>query len=215
MKELEPNRRNVNKRRSVIWAIEVDELKRIVSESKSLREALAAIGCEAKGGNYRTLSARLKEEGIKYRRSSHRYSIHTKKKYNLPMWKNEVDQLRMYQRSYGRGVHGKSRTLVASAKSAALRHNLDFNITYDWVRERVEVGSCEMTNIEFDLQGIEGGLRHKYAPSLDRKDRNRGYTQDNVQVVVWMYNQCKSHYSDQDVEAFLMAASSNLSSGSR
>ena len=58
------------KKRSVIWKLGTDELKRVVNESKCFSDVLRYFGLENKGGNYRTLRERLKYDGIEYRRFS-------------------------------------------------------------------------------------------------------------------------------------------------
>lgn len=65
------------------------------------------------------------------------------------------------------------------------------------IARRVAAGKCEVTGIPFDL---DISKRAKpFAPSIDRRDSSLGYTPENVQVVVWIYNAAKSHWSHAEV----------------
>lgn len=91
-------------------------------------------------------------------------------------------------------------------KRNAKKDGVAFDLTKEWICERLEKG-CEVTGVPFDLTTRNPGLCgfanvQKYAPSLDRKDNSKGYTKDNVQVVIWMYNAAKHIFSHEDVLEF-------------
>jgi hypothetical protein len=72
-----------------------------------------------------------------------------------------------------------------------------------WVLTKLENGFCEVTGIPFVLQinekyGTTNNMQ-PYSPSLDRTDPKKGYTEDNVKVVVAIYNQAKMHWGHHDV----------------
>lgn len=105
--------------------------------------------------------------------------------------------------------------------SKSTKAGLPFDLTVDWILHKLQTGTCEVTGIPFVLTENSKGRGkgqtrpNKYAPSLDRKVPHHGYTTNNVQVVVWMYNMMKSVYSDADVTDFLQQlrgqnASTNL-----
>jgi hypothetical protein len=85
------------------------------------------------------------------------------------------------------------------ARLNAWRKGLAFDITVQWIIAKVQSGQCEATGIPFQLEGSPNGLRCNFAPSLDRRDSNDGYTEDNCQVVVWIYNCAKGAGSHDDV----------------
>jgi hypothetical protein len=82
--------------------------------------------------------------------------------------------------------------LCRAAKARAEEKGLPFDLTPEWVAERVRAGACEATGLPFDFAN-GGGVGHKraFGPSLDRTDNTRGYTKDNVKVVCWIYNAAK------------------------
>lgn len=61
---------------------------------------------------------------------------------------------------------------------------------------------CERTSVNFVLTTYETNRQvsdNPYAPSIDRIDNNKGYTQDNSQVVLIAYNKFKSNYNEEDI----------------
>jgi hypothetical protein len=76
------------------------------------------------------------------------------------------------------------RTLFNKAKYRTKNKNLEFDITLEWLLERYS-GRCELTKIEF--QFAEEG-RGPISPSLDRIDSSKGYTKDNVRIIIWSLN---------------------------
>lgn len=89
-------------------------------------------------------------------------------------------------------------TLLSACKLRAKKRGMDFDLTPGWVASRLQKGSCEVTGLPFDFV-TEDEKRNAYAPSIDRKDCRGGYTQDNCQMVIWMYNAAKSEGADEDV----------------
>jgi hypothetical protein len=94
---------------------------------------------------------------------------------------------------------GRATLLLNKCRQRAREKKFSFGLTKEWVAEKIKTGRCEVSGIPFVLNG---GNKHKYAPSLDRADSSKGYTVDNVRVVVWMFNQAKSTYSDDEMFVF-------------
>lgn len=93
---------------------------------------------------------------------------------------------------------------LISAKSRSLKLGREFSITVEELQARYDRGVCERSGVPFDLSP---GARSWRTPSLDRIDSSKGYTLDNVQLVIWAYNSAKNNDTDEDVEmlaAFLM-----------
>ncbi len=141
-------------------------------------------------------------------------SLHTKKDRGIPLSPEETEQWKQWSREWSMQSHttirGRAGVLCRSAKRTAKILGLNFDLTPAWIREKLEKGQCEITGLSFDLtnrnMGVKGpGNVQKYAPSLDRKDRTKGYTTDNVQMVVWMYNVGKSTYTHEDLVEFAHA----------
>jgi hypothetical protein len=141
-------------------------------------------------------------------------SIHTKRDRGIPLTAEEMEQWKMWSRDWSKHSHtttnGRAGVLCRSAKRTAKNLGMGFDLTKDWIRKKLETGRCEVTDLPFDLsnrnKNIKGaGNVQKYAPSLDRKDPLKGYTKDNVQLVVWMYNVGKQTYTHEDLVEFAHA----------
>jgi hypothetical protein len=77
-----------------------------------------------------------------------------------------------------------------------------------WIEEKIAAGVCEVTGILFDLTSQTSDTVHAknpWVPSIDRIDSSKPYTKDNVQLVVYMYNVCKSEFAHKDVVKFCRA----------
>jgi len=95
---------------------------------------------------------------------------------------------------YGTTIRGRAVKLSCAAKQRAKRLGSQFTIDTEWVEGRLMTGHCEVTGLPFTMEPDKSGRASPLSPSLDRIDSSRGYTRDNVQVVVWIYNNAKSHW---------------------
>lgn len=81
-------------------------------------------------------------------------------------------------------------SVIRDCKKRALKKNLKFNLTEKFIIGLYENqnGRCGLTNIDFDLTQKDSSNRKPFAPSLDRRDRTKGYTKDNIQLVLTAVN---------------------------
>ena len=94
----------------------------------------------------------------------------------------------------------KAGRLITWVRVRAARHKYEFDLTRDWAEQKLESGVCEVTGIEFNFSKESAGVRfNPFGPSVDRIYSNRGYTQDNFRMVVWIYNMAKSEWDDDTV----------------
>jgi hypothetical protein len=101
------------------------------------------------------------------------------------------------------GKNSRWARLAQDAKARARLKGLPLKIDRHWVRRRVEGGACQLTGIRF----VNGESRSLFAPSLDRIDPSRGYTPDNIQVILWGLNAAKGASSTDEFLCFLRAVS--------
>jgi hypothetical protein len=106
-------------------------------------------------------------------------------------------------------VSGKAVELFHSAKRKN-KQDRDFSIDLDFIINRLEKGVCEVTGIPFSYERKECGKTNKYAPSLDRRDSNLGYTRNNTRLVIWWYNLMKNDETDENTLKFCQAVVENL-----
>jgi hypothetical protein len=101
----------------------------------------------------------------------------------------------------------RAKLMITFAKSRAKKFGVPFDLDANFILDRLKMGICEVTGIQFVLHdGSDGSKKvHPYSPSLDRIKAGAGYTKDNVRVVVYIYNIARSEYSDQQVLEFAKA----------
>lgn len=78
----------------------------------------------------------------------------------------------------------RGHALTVVAKHRAKKRGLPFDLSAENIQARISSGFCEMTGIPFNLSTP----RSWDAPSLDRIDSTKGYTTDNVRVVLYALN---------------------------
>ena len=74
--------------------------------------------------------------------------------------------------------------LTNAAKHRAKARNLPFSLNPKNIQMRIDRGRCELSGILFDLETP----RSWNAPSLDQIKPGRGYTQENIRVVLYALN---------------------------
>lgn len=80
------------------------------------------------------------------------------------------------------------------------KKKLEFNLSAEWIKVKLERGVCEATGLPFTMPDGTGKSGPTcFSPSLDRIDPNKGYTEDNTRLVIHAYNAAKSDGTDEDV----------------
>ena len=102
------------------------------------------------------------------------------------------------------GFSGLSGTHFLSIKNGALRRNISFDLTpqFLWNLYELQHRRCALTNVEIVLtnkiknQNVDWGV---ITASLDRIDSSLGYTQENVWWVHKEVNRLKNNYNLSDL----------------
>ncbi len=102
-----------------------------------------------------------------------------------------------YRERYLRETGGKAVQLYHGAKSRSKKERLEFELTPEWIQQKLDTGICEVTGLPLVLSFGEG--KKPWSPSLDRIDSSKGYTKDNTRMTVWLYNAAKNVFQDSDV----------------
>lgn len=93
----------------------------------------------------------------------------------------------------------RMKKLIRDARERAKERNIPFSLTLDHVMKHIEYGKCSITGLPFQINKREGMRTNPYAPSLDQIEPNKGYTNENIRVVIWAYNAMKNEMSDFEV----------------
>lgn len=107
----------------------------------------------------------------------------------------------------------RGHALVVIARNRAKMKCLDFDLDPVLIQRTINNGFCELTGIPFNLDTPYSWN----APSLDRIDSTKGYTMDNMRVVLYAVNVMANTWGEQkivEIAAAIMdrrsAASSDL-----
>lgn len=87
--------------------------------------------------------------------------------------------------------------LLKACQNRAVESNTVCTITFEEILEKlVECdGFCVVTGEPFNLSSTgDIATSNPYMPSLDQIVPGKGYTKENVQVVVWWFNAAKGNY---------------------
>ena len=89
------------------------------------------------------------------------------------------------------------RSLKGAARRAKNRGYM-FDLDFEWVVEQIERQDfrCALSGIAFFCDDSRAGARNPYAPSLDRIDCSRGYSRDNVRVILFGLNIMLSNWGE-------------------
>jgi len=122
--------------------------------------------------------------------------------YYKEYYKNNKEILSNSSKEHYASVEGRAKFLHRSAKNRAKKFNLEFDLSLAKIIVTLMLGKCERTDIEFDLTPAENTWRNPFAPSIDRVNSSLGYTNENVKVVVNMYNTGKGQHTDEEFIRF-------------
>lgn len=112
---------------------------------------------------------------------------------------------RPYDPSYQYDPEVRSSQLLMNIKQRAKRKGMKFDLTLEWLLERLRNGVCEKTGMPLEIKPQSDrnkGVASPWAPSVDRFDNNKGYTQDNCYVTTWMYNVAKNKFTHDELVKF-------------
>ena len=92
----------------------------------------------------------------------------------------------------------RARSLYHHAARRAKQKGEPFLLTHARVLAALLKGTCERTGAKFALSAAGDRNAHRFAPSLDKIDRKKPYSDSNVQVVIFAYNMGKGEMSDEE-----------------
>lgn len=146
-------------------------------------------------------AARLQRERLKQPKQAKQSSEYKNKYYSRN--KDRWEKYRVTQKEKEKtDTWHRAGRLITWIRARAGKKSLEFDLDREWVEQKLSIGACEMTGIEFDLGKEDGERFNPWGPSIDRKDSSKGYTKDNCRMVVWIYNMAKAGWSDDVVMKF-------------
>lgn len=119
------------------------------------------------------------------------------------------------QRESRSSVLVRAAHMLSNAKSSAKRAGVAFDLTLDFLVEKLTPMKCEATRLPFDWSKSQLGRVNPRTPSMDRVDEKGGYTMNNVRVVCWQYNLARNTYGDAMLMEMAVAMVGTISSQGR
>lgn len=96
-------------------------------------------------------------------------------------------------------IDGRAIMLRNRCKQRSRIYKMEYSLTKNHILKLLHDKVCAKTGIELI---IDDSIYNPYAPSIDRIDSNKGYTDDNIQVVCMIYNFCKNKFTEDQVSEF-------------
>lgn len=92
---------------------------------------------------------------------------------------------------------------MALLRGAKSRLPDGFSLSLEHIIREIEKDHCPVTGVAFDLRINRDGKSNRswspFAPSIDKIDARKPYTDANTRVVSWQYNIMKGELSDSEV----------------
>lgn len=130
------------------------------------------------------------------------YCIRCQKDYDKAVADKRVEAAKAKRQRQKLSPNYRAGVLCRCAKKRAKHIGVRYDLTQSEIAEIIKRGVCERTGIPFQLNGVgakPGRSWCPWSPSLDRINSNAGYTKENVQVVVWLYNLAKGPHTDGEL----------------
>ena len=83
---------------------------------------------------------------------------------------------------------GRAVQMLARSRNRAKESNIPHSIVLEDILSGVEAGFCQLTKLPFDLTPPNNASQNPYSPSIDRIDSLKGYTKDNIRIVLYSVN---------------------------
>lgn len=121
------------------------------------------------------------------------------------------DKRQAASREYYRSTGGRIKNLLSVAKGRAQKLGVEFSISPAWVAQAVTQRQCAVTGIFFDYgPDGDGAMRNPFAPSVDKIEPYKGYTDENTRLVCVWYNLAKQDWSDDRVRMIISACAPGI-----
>lgn len=186
----------------------MENLKRkcwICKEEKELNNSFFNKDSTDSYGFQKSCKECQKKKSAEYRKKNKEYfdkknKEHYNKGDNKKRYEKYRDNFLRKKAEYDTSLRGKMYNLLEAARSRAKRKNIDIDIDIEFLLELYEKqkGRCALTNIEFTFERNSNGVKNflPYNPSIDRIDSKKGYTKDNVRLLLVIMNLSLNNFGE-------------------
>lgn len=158
--------------------------------------------------------ARARERSRRWRKEHPEKYAHVRER--SKQWhKEHPERMREYQSAWRQ--RDPCGSILINIRRRAKYKGIEFTLTREWLEPRLNTGICEMTGLPFDRNHGTWWRQNPFYPSIDRRDPDQGYTEENCRLVIWAYNTAKNTWSDETTleiaRALVSAAERKIVSG--
>lgn len=131
-----------------------------------------------------------------------RPEVKAKRKEAFAKWAEKNKDVRAAAEAKRR-LERRASVLVATVRTRARNRGLDFDLDghVSAIQERIDAGVCEITGYPFDLSPG----RKFSSPSIDRINPARGYTYDNIRIVLNLVNAAMGDWGEETLRQVMEA----------
>lgn len=110
------------------------------------------------------------------------------------------EKAKSYSKLYYNSLTGRAKSLLkTTTRRSSKFEEVDNPVDIEFILEKLKVGKCEVTGIAFDYDNKFNTCKNPLSPSIDRVDSNKGYSKDNVRIVLWQYNLMRGELTDDQL----------------
>lgn len=110
------------------------------------------------------------------------------------------EKVKSYSKLYYNSLTGRAKSLLkTTTRRSSKFEEVDNPVDIEFILEKLKVGKCEVTGIAFDYDNKFNTCKNPLSPSIDRVDSNKGYSKDNVRIVLWQYNLMRGELTDDQL----------------
>jgi hypothetical protein len=106
---------------------------------------------------------------------------------------------------YYLSTKGRAAHMLNNARRRAKEKDVVFDLTTDWLLEKLDKGICEVTGLPMTVN-INGGKGHKnnpFSPSIDRINQKGNYVEENCRITIWIYNRARGAFPDDSFDLMI------------
>lgn len=119
-----------------------------------------------------------------------------KNKGNIEMRKKAKENSKKHYNS----LLGRAKSLLKTTTRRSSKFDkVDNTVDIEFILEKLKFGKCEVTGIVFDYDNKFNTCKNPLSPSIDRIDSTKGYSKDNVRIVLWQYNLMRGELTDDQL----------------
>ena len=174
-------RRNAKQREFNNTPERKEYMRRWMAANKEKRKAYLAAYVQKNKGRHNERGKQWREKNLDKSRAMSRAIYQRYKERRLTRSREVYHRDRLTPKSIAKELYG-------GALQRAKKRGLEFNLTREWLIEKVAAGRCEVSGLPFDRGA---GKTHPMSASVDRIRLDGGYTTDNSRVVIWAVNSFK------------------------